>query len=197
MADWFGTFFLAFIPLFVAIDPLGMAGLFLSLTQDMERHRQRRIARQAIITALAAGLAFMLGGTALLSALGLGLPDFLVAGGIILLVIGVRSLLENEREALFSDDDFGVVPLGLPLIAGPAMLTALLALMDTQGISATLAALAANLLLTYLSMVHVRRIVGWMGVNGIRAVSKIVALLLVAIAVNMIRRGVQAMLESM
>lgn len=191
MLAWLNNFVLAWIPLFVAIDPLGMAALFLGLTSNMEDRRRRRIARQASLTALAVGMAFMFGGRMLLSSLGITVADFLVAGGIILLVFGVRHLLEYEQAPLFNNDEFGVVPLGMPLIAGPAMLTALLALMTLRGITPTLAALLANLWLNHLCMVHVRQIVGLIGINGIKAISKIIALLLVAIAVNMIRRGWQ------
>lgn len=191
MLAWLNNFVLAWIPLFVAIDPLGMAALFLGLTSNMDDHRRRRIARQANLTALAVGMAFMFGGQMLLAALGITVADFLVAGGIILLVFGVRHLLEHEQAPLFHNDEFGVVPLGMPLIAGPAMLTALLALMTLRGVTPTLAALLANLWLNHLCMVHVRRIVGFIGINGIKAISKIIALLLVAIAVNMIRRGWQ------
>lgn len=191
MLAWLNDFILAWIPLFVAIDPLGMAALFLGLTSEMEDHRRRRIARQASLTALAVGTAFMFGGKLLLSALGITVADFLVAGGIILLIFGVRHLLEHDQTPIFHDEEFGVVPLGMPLIAGPAMLTALLALMTTRGVTPTLAALLANLWINHVCMVHVRTIVGFIGINGIKAISKIIALLLVAIAVNMIRRGWQ------
>ncbi len=191
MLAWLNNFILAWIPLFVAIDPLGMAALFLGLTSNMDDLKRKRIARQASLTALAVGAAFMFGGQMLLAALGITVADFLVAGGIILLVFGVRHLLEHEQTPLFHNDEFGVVPLGMPLIAGPAMLTALLALMTLRGVTPTLAALLANLWLNHLCMVHVRRIVGLIGINGIKAISKIIALLLVAIAVNMIRRGWQ------
>lgn len=191
MTEWLNNFFLAWVPLFVAIDPLGMAALFLGLTSHMEEPRRRRIAREASITGLLVGVAFMFGGRMLLGALGITVADFLVAGGLILLVIGARSLLEEEKQPIFHDGEFGVVPLGMPLIAGPAMLTALLALTATRGVTPTLAALLTNLLLNHIAMIHVRQITRVIGVNGIKAISKIIALLLVAIAVNMIRRGWQ------
>lgn len=191
MTAWLNNFILAWIPLFVAIDPLGMGALFLGLTSKMDEPKRRRIAREASMTALVVGVAFMFGGRMLLSALGITVADFLVAGGLILLIIGSRHLLEHEQQPIFHDGEFGVVPLGMPLIAGPAMLTALLALTATRGVTPTLAALLANLLLNHVIMVHVRQITRIIGVNGIKAISKIIALLLVAIAVNMIRRGWQ------
>lgn len=191
MNEWLNNFFLAWVPLFVAIDPLGMAALFLGLTSHMEEPKRRRIAREATITGLAVGVAFMFGGRMLLGALGITVADFLVAGGLILLIIGARSLLEHEQAPIFHDGEFGVVPLGMPLIAGPAMLTALLALTTTRGVTPTLAALLVNLGLNHVIMIHVRTISGYIGINGIKALSKIISLLLVAIAVNMIRRGWQ------
>jgi multiple antibiotic resistance protein len=88
--------------------------------------------------------------------------------------------------------DFGVVPLGLPLIVGPATLTTLLILLDTVGLGFTLAALLVNLLLVVVALRYSERLAGWVGMNGLRAISKIVALLLVAIAIHMIRLGLQA-----
>ncbi len=86
-------------------------------------------------------------------------------------------------------DEFGIVPLGMPLIAGPALLTALLVLVDTVGVVFTLVSLLVNLALVALAFWNADRFARWMGMQGLRGVSKIVALLLAAIAVSLIRRG--------
>jgi len=91
-----------------------------------------------------------------------------------------------SREAT---DDFGVVPLGMPLIAGPALLTALLVLVDTVGLVFTVAALLVNLALVVVAFWNADFVARWMGRQGLRGMSKIVALLLAAIAVSLIRRG--------
>jgi multiple antibiotic resistance protein len=86
-------------------------------------------------------------------------------------------------------EDFGVVPLGMPLIAGPAAIATLLVLARTVGLTITLAALAVNLGLLALSFSQADRLVRWIGPTGLRAISKIVSLLLAAIAISLIRRG--------
>ena len=86
-------------------------------------------------------------------------------------------------------DEFGIVPLGMPLIAGPALLTALLILIDTVGLVWTLLSLLVNLALVAVALCNADRFSRWMGTQGLRGVSKIIALLLAAIAVSLIRRG--------
>jgi len=191
MTVWFDNFLLAFIPLFVAIDPIGMAGLFVGLTEGIEDEVRNRVSRQAAFTAFVVTLAFMWLGSFIFKALGISIADFQVAGGLILLLVSARGLLDVERKAVTIHEDFGVVPLGLPLIAGPAVLSAVLVLKDAAGLSATIVAMSLNMYLTYLCMRHVRTVVRVLGRRGIRAVSKLIALLLVAFAVHMIRVGLQ------
>ena len=89
-------------------------------------------------------------------------------------------------------DEFGVVPLGMPLIAGPALLTALLILIDSVGVVFTLLALLINLALVAVALCNAERFTHWMGKQGLRGVSKLIALLLAAIAISLIRRGWKA-----
>ena len=102
-----------------------------------------------------------------------------------------RELLNVGPQAQEGSDDFGVVPLGMPLIAGPALLTALLILVDTVGLVFTLLSLLVNLALVAIAFWNADWFTHLMGKQGLRGVSKIVALLLAAIAVSLIRRGWQ------
>jgi len=86
-------------------------------------------------------------------------------------------------------DDFGVVPLGMPLIAGPATIATLLVLAQTLGMPMTLSALIVNLFLIILAFRFSETLARLIGVTGLRAISKIISILLAAIAINMIRRG--------
>lgn len=185
-------FLLAWIPLFVAMDPLGMIPLFMGITGHLSQQERRRIARQATLTAAAVAAGFMLLGKAVFAALGIGVADFQIAGGLILLVLAGRDLVAPERPEAAHGPDPGVVPLGLPLIAGPGTLTALLILMDNPGFLMTLPALAVNLLLVHLAFRFGGRVAHLVGLRGLQALSKVVALLLAAFAVSMIRRGWQS-----
>jgi len=184
------NFVKAFIPLFVAIDPIGLAAIFVTLSRDIPVDRKHQIARQATWTGGGVALAFLLLGRSTFQALGITVGDFQIAGGLILFILATRDLLRPVAErAPKLAEDFGVVPLGMPLIAGPALITTLLLLSQTIGSIITLWALVANLILVSLTLAFSERLTKLVGLTGLRAFSKIVALLLAAIAINMIRHG--------
>ena len=184
-------FFVAFIPIFVAIDPIGLVAIFMGLATNASHEQQRRQGFIGIITALCIAVGFIFLGELIFDALGITDADFQVAGGLILLGLAGRELLNVGPSRHEGSDDFGVVPLGMPLIAGPALLTALLILVDTVGLVFTLVALLANLGLVALAFWNADWFTRLLGRQGLRAISKIVALLLAAIAVSLIRRGWQ------
>lgn len=193
MITWLESLPLAFIPLFVAIDPIGLVPLFMGLTKDIGPTRFRKVINQASITAAGVCIGFMLLGKAMFTALGITIADFQVAGGLILLGLAAKDLLGmgSHSADIAPEEDVGVVPLGMPLIAGPAAIATLLSVMDTVGVSQALVALAVNLLLVNLAFRNSNRIAEFIGITGMKAIAKIVGLLLTAIAVNMIRRGLE------
>ena len=182
-------FFLAFIPIFVAIDPIGLVAVFMGLAGNASREQRHREGFIGIFTALCIAVGFVFLGKVIFAALGITVADFQVAGGLILLGLAGRELLNLASVDREASDDFGVVPLGMPLIAGPALLTALLILVDTVGLVFTLISLVVNLALVAVAFWNADLVARWMGRQGLRGVSKIVALLLAAIAVSLIRRG--------
>ena len=182
-------FLLAFIPVFVAIDPLGLVAIFMGLgTSASHEHRQRQ-AFLGIVTGLLVAIGFIFLGKIIFAALGITVADFQVAGGLILLLLAVRELVGLGPHVDGGSDEFGVVPLGMPLIAGPALLTAVLVLVDSVGLVFTLVSLVVNLALVAIALCNAERFSRWMGKQGLRGVSKIIALLLAAIAISLIRRG--------
>lgn len=190
MMNWFHHLLLAFIPLFVAIDPIGLVPVFLGLTENFAE-RRGDVTRQAVITASTVALIFMLLGKFIFGALTITVADFQIAGGLILMILAIRDLtgpVEATRPLL---DDSGIVPIGMPLIAGPALLTSLLILVNTAGWTATLAALALNMWLVAALLRGGAKLVEALGPRAFRAVSKFIALLLAAIAVSMVRRGLK------
>jgi len=183
-------FIRAFIPLFVAIDPIGLAGVFLAMGLGVPIERRRRIANQAVWTGGGVALLFLFLGATIFRALGITVSDFQIAGGLILLIIAARDLVQPAIvEPAKPADDFGVVPLGMPLIAGPALITTLLLLDQSLGLVPTLEGLAVNLVLIVLAFAFSEQLSRLIRPTGLRAISKIISLLLAAIAINMIRRG--------
>jgi multiple antibiotic resistance protein len=189
MPELASKFLQAFIPLFVAIDPVGLAAIFLGLGQGLPASERQRIARQATLTGGAVALLFLFLGTSIFKALGITTGDFQIAGGLILFLLAARDLLHSAAEPEKLPQDFGVVPLGMPLIAGPALIATLLLLAQTVGVGIALAALAANLVLVVLAFAYSEKLASWISATGMRAISKIISMLLAAIAVSMVRSG--------
>jgi multiple antibiotic resistance protein len=188
-----GKFLQAFIPLFVAIDPIGLAAVFLGLGQGVPAQQRQRIARQATVTGGAVALGFLFLGAEIIHAVGISVSDFQIAGGLVLFILAARDLTQPATEPEKMSADFGVVPLGMPLIAGPALITTLLVLAQNKdlGVGLVLAALVANLVLIVLAFAGSDKLGRLIGGTGLRAISKIIAMLLAAIAVNMIRQGLK------
>ncbi len=189
MKEFVTKFLVAFIPIFVAIDAVGMVAIFIGLGANIDAKRRQKEARLGIVTALGISIAFMFLGKLVFQALGITVADFQVAGGLILLAFAVRDLLDIGDDKSMVKEAFGIVPLGMPLIAGPALLTALLVLMDRVGVVFTILSLLVNLLIVAVVFRYADLLRKWMGKQGINGISKIVSLLLAAIAVSLIRRG--------
>lgn len=189
MKDFATQFVIAFIPIFVAIDAIGMVAIFIGLGANVDARRRQQEALLGIGTALAISVGFMFLGKLVFKALGITVADFQVAGGLILLVFAVRDLLDVGGGKRVTVESFGIVPLGMPLIAGPALLTALLVLTDSVGVTYTLLSLIVNLVIVAVVFCHADRLTRWVGKQGINGISKLVSLLLAAIAVSLIRRG--------
>ena len=190
MPPLLADFMKAFIPLFIAIDPIGLAAIFISMGQGVPPEQRRRIAKQATWTGGGVALLFLFLGQSIFAAVGITTSDFQVAGGLILFILAARDLVHSAAEEPTKlADDFGVVPLGMPLIAGPASITTLIVLAQTIGFTISLLALAANLVLVVLALAYSERLVKLISATGLRAISKIISMLLAAIAVNMIRKG--------
>jgi len=185
-------FFLAFIPIFVAIDPIGLVALFMGLGTHAPSEQRTRQALLGIFTGFCVSVGFIFLGKIVFSALGITVADFQVAGGLILLVLAGRELIGSGVDHRTGGNEFGIVPLGMPLIAGPALLTALLILVDTVGVIFTLVSLVTNLAIVALALCQASRVARLLGNQGLRGVSKLIALLLAAIAVSLIRKGWQA-----
>jgi multiple antibiotic resistance protein len=193
MIDWLEKLLLAFIPLFVAMDPVGVVPLFFGVSQGVEPARRKRIVNQATWTAAIVAIGFMFLGKLIFRALNITVSDFQIAGGLILLALAARDLVGGDTGVSHVPEDFGVVPLGLPIIVGPATLATLLLVVDTVGVAFALLALLINLAIVNLCFRSSDRLAKFIGLPGLRAISKITSLLLAAIAVSLIRRGWHAL----
>jgi multiple antibiotic resistance protein len=185
-------FWLAFLPMFVAMDPLGIVPIFLGLTADFDAAGRRAAVRQSVATALLVALGFLALGKVVFKALGVTMSDFLIAGGALLFAMALTDMLvagKSRRRLEPGDETVGVTPLGVPLIVGPAVLATSLVLVDSVGPTLTVVSIAINVGLTGLALHWSERIVAVIGRPGTNAVSKLMALILAALGVMFIRKG--------
>jgi multiple antibiotic resistance protein len=188
-------FLLCFVPLFVAVDALGVLPIFISLTDGLSSSQRRRVLIQSLITASAVALVFLAIGPTILIALNITVSDFMVAGGILLLVISLSDLLTGEkRQRLVDPETLGAVPLGVPIITGPAVLTTSVLLANVHGLSLTALALLANIGIAGAIFWFAQPITRFLGNAGTMILSKIASLFLATIAVMLIRKGIVAII---
>jgi multiple antibiotic resistance protein len=193
--DFFKSFLATFIPLMVALDAPGTLALFVGMTEGVPKPERSRIVRQSIITAFLVTLGFILVGQAIFNALGILVEDFMVAGGLVLLIIAIADVVRAGERKMERSPEFGVVPLGTPIIAGPGTLTAALVLVGTNGYVPVILSLVVNLLLAWVIFAQSERIIRLIGISGSRAFAKVVSLILAAFAVKMIRSGIFRFLD--
>lgn len=190
------SFWLSFVPLFVAVNAVGVLPLFMNLTEGLDERTIRKIILQSMITALIVALAFLAVGTAILRLLGIRVADFMIAGGTLLFVISIQDILTVEKKPYTVDlESMGAVPIGVPLITGPAVLTTSLILLNEHSLFITSLAIISNILIAggvFSIEPFINRIIGK---TGSKTISKITSLLLMAIGVMIVRRGVAQFIE--
>lgn len=197
MDNFLANFLIAFIPIFVAIDAVGLVPIYISMTEPVPTETEKNsILIKAMITASIIGLCFIFLGKSIFSFLGIQIADFKIAGGIILLVLSTYDLVfsRTQRKQKYSDT-VGVVPLGMPLVMGPATLSTLFVLIEKVGLAITFTSLVINLTITAILFYHSKHIIRIIGKSGAEGVSKIANLFLASIAVMIIRTGIIEAIE--
>lgn len=185
-----------FIPLFVAMNVFLLLPIFFNMTNEMSKQKKKEVVRDSIITALIVSLAFIALGKFIFDILGITPDDFKIAGGIVLLIFAIYDLTQSIEKKPRINSKVGVVPIGVPLIVGPAVLTNILILVDYYGVIPTLISLIINLFIVWLSLNNAEKILNYIGKGGITGIGKVMALLLAAIAVMMIRIGIENIIKT-
>jgi len=186
----------AFLSIFVAMNVFGVLPLFMGLTEGMTLPTRRALVKRATATGLGIALVILLAGQFIFQTLGITVDDLRIGGGLILLVLSITDLLFSNltRQPGNSDAqagaDLAVVPLGTPLIIGPAAITAILVLQNSVGYVPTIVALAANLGITYVVFYFGPALIALIGNGAARAFAKVATLFLAAIAIALIRTGI-------
>lgn len=185
------NFWLCFLPLFVSVDAIGVLPMFINFTEKIEDSRIKWVVLQSVITATVVAVLFLLIGNSILEILGISVPDFMIAGGALLFTISLNDILSLEkREQAIDPESLGAVPIGVPLIVGPAVLTTTMLLNNQYGILLTITAIIINITIAGGIFILSKPIYNFLGKSGSKTISKLASLLLAAIAIMMIRKGI-------
>ncbi|OGU56747.1 MAG: hypothetical protein A2V66_04775 [Ignavibacteria bacterium RBG_13_36_8] len=183
-------FLLSFIPLFVAVDIIGTVPIFLGFTHEVSHFQRKQLIVQAVLTAFIVAIIFLFGGKLILRFLGITINDFRIAGGLVLLVLSIHDILSSSESRRNPGTNIGVVPLGIPLIMGPAALTTILILVDKFGFFPTIFSMIVNFIIIWLVLWNAKYITRVIGDGGAKAFAKIASLFLSAYSIMMIREGI-------
>lgn len=190
----------AFATFFVVIDPPGLVPLFIALTRGMDAAHRRRLAERACIIAFILLIAFGLAGEALLGFIGISMPAFRIAGGLLLFKTAFDMLFEQRtqrREGQHADPDHdpSVFPLATPLIAGPGAIASIILLMgqapDWSGKLAVLGLMAAMMIATFLFFLAATPIERLLGRTGTLVITRLLGMLLAALSVQFVIDGIK------
>ncbi|MFI0845770.1 MarC family protein [Mesorhizobium sp. IMUNJ 23232] len=200
----------AFLTMLVTIDPPGLAPLFLALTRGMSREQRTQVSVRATMIASAILILFAIVGAVVLSGLGITLPAFRVAGGLLLFYIAFEMVFERRQDrkeksadmAITRDQiqDIAAFPLAIPLIAGPGAISATVLLSGSfQGITAKSALVGIILVclgLTYLVFVLAERVDRFLGQTGRTILTRLLGVILAALAVQFVADGIKALMAA-
>lgn len=178
------------IALFVVIDPIGNIPFFMSLTDGMTKQQRRNVIRVASITGLALLIMFALFGIQFLSFFNISLSSFRIAGGILLLLISLRILMEGGWRTQTHSGESGAVPLGFPLLVGPGAITTTIVTIQSSGFEITLVAILIVFAITVACLVLSEGIYRLLGQVGSNVFARVMAIFIAAIAVEFVMQGV-------
>jgi multiple antibiotic resistance protein len=178
------------VPIFVAIDAVGTLPIIISISEQMTKEERTRTVNLAMVTASSMGLGFLLVGKYLLDFLDISVGHFAIAGGFVLLGLSMRDLVAGKLMDLpLKEEMVAIVPIGTPLTVGPATLTTVLLLSGQYHLYIVVTAFVINLVGAWLIFRQANLVIGFLGHGGVRATSKVASLLLAAIAVRMVIKG--------
>jgi multiple antibiotic resistance protein len=186
--------FLSFIPIFVAVDAVGILPIFVSLTVGIKREEKAKVIIQSMVTAMALAVGFILLGKGVFKVLGITMGDFMIAGGAILFCLAITDIINPVKKSRLPYSELGAVPLGTPLMVGPAVLTTTMLTISQYGLWPTLISVLVNILLAGAIFNASSALMKILGEAGAKALSKIASLLLAAIAVMLARKGLMEFL---
>lgn len=180
------------LALFIIVDPLGNVPIFISLTEGMNLEQRRKAFRTATIVSLILLLVFALLGQQILEVFRISPQSFMIAGGLLLLVIAVKLLIFGgweEKKTL--PESIGAVPIATPLLVGPGAITTTIVMLQSSGLLVTLVSVLIIFFTIWLVLHFIERINKFLGTTGATVIARIMAIFIAAIAVGFIIDGIK------
>ncbi len=185
----------AFIILFVVMDPPGNIPVFIALTKGMRKEERRTELNHAVIVATILLLLFAFLGKIILNVLGISIDSFMIAGGILLLLISFDLLRGEHKYGVTEESGAGVgaVPIGTPMLAGPGAITAVMVIIQSSGVFVVLFSILSTIIATRLVLGQSDRLYDLMGKVGTEVLSRVIGIIVAAIAIQFIGNGIIGM----
>lgn len=181
----------ATIALFIVVDPAGLVPVVIALTKDMKPEEQRATFRVALLIGIALLVVFAVAGEELLYLFGITIYSFMIAGGILLMILAMQIIFRGGLPVQYSASDIGVVPIAFPLLVGPGAITTTIVSFQAYGIIVTLLSIGIVMGLTWVLLMNLDRVNSFLGKRGTIVLSTLMAIFIAAIAVQFILTGVQ------
>ena len=189
--ELYADVFRATVALFIIVDPIGLVPVFSALTKDLPKPEKKRMFRNIVYTGSALLLVFALAGQQLLLLFGISLQSFMIAGGMLLLLLSVEILLRGERVQKTPGEDVGIVPIAFPLLVGPGAITTTMISIQRDGLEVAIPSILIVMFLTWVVLRFTDRINRLLGRTGSAVVARVMAVFIAAIAIQFIIAGIQ------
>jgi len=182
----------AVISLFIVVDPLGNIPIFISLTEDMSKRERRKTFETATVTGVILLLFFALVGQQIFILFGISMESFMIAGGILLLLIAVKMLLTGSwEESRVSPESVGIVPIAIPLLVGPGAITTTILNIRIFNVAVTVVSVLIVFFIVWITLRFIDPIYRLLGRSGSLIIARVMALIIAAIAVEYILEGIR------
>jgi multiple antibiotic resistance protein len=179
------------ISLFIIVDPLGNIPIFMSLTEKMGKDQRKKVFHTATLTGFFLLVLFALTGQQIFAFFGISIYSFMIAGGILLLIIAIKILIQGWVEGEISPESVGAVPIAMPLLVGPGAITTTILNLQTFGILVTITSVLIIFVLVWFILRFIDLIYRFLGRTGSLVIARVMALLIAAIAIQYIIEGIR------
>jgi len=186
----------AFITLFVIMDPIGNIPLFVSMIKGMPQKDVRSNVNRSVFVAGVLLFVFLFFGIQIFELFSININSFQIAGGIILLILGIIHVLGTQHKFVKSDSSDLSVPIGTPLLTGPGVIATIIILVNEFGIFIAVAAAIMTLLATWLILANSSRLYKFLGAHWTNIISRVMGIIIAAIAVEFITKGILSMMQN-